>query len=137
MSRITLSLKKQVHEPEATSRLFAKSNNNESFELQFSRDRSFSDATIRTRSRSNSTSDYFTGGADTGVNFTLAKPPPLRRLSTINSAHSSHGNKSPVSMSSDIGDMLWRGGRERDAMEHHEMEVTHLKLPVRRDEETL
>ena len=137
MSRITLSLKKQVHIPETPSRLFGKSNTNKSFDLQFSRDRSFSDATVRTRSRGNSISDYFTGGADAGINFSRAKPTPLRRLSTIDSAYSydNHTTKGPMHTPSDISDMSLHGGRDR--LDNHELEVTHLSLPRRRDEETL
>lgn len=126
MSRITLSLKKQVHIPEGGTQNWSSTGG--AFDLQFSRDRSFSDATIRTRSRGNSTSDYFTGGADTGVNF--GRPPQLRRLSTICSAQSS-----PVSMSSDIADMLWSSGKGRENPEHLEMEVTHIRTTKKGDEE--
>lgn len=129
MSRITLSLKKQVHEPEMPSRLFNKSNNNKSFDIQFSRDRSFSDATVRTRSRANSR--YPTDGADAGINFSRTNLPPLRRLSTIDSAYSNHATKSPPAYVTDMH------GDVGDGLERHELEVTQLKLSRRRDEETL
>ena len=74
MSRITIRSKKQalrvvpvgVHPWDDAA-----------FEITFSRDRSFLDATTHTRGRP---PDYLTGGADTGVNFIR---PAGQRLSTI------------------------------------------------------
>jgi len=84
MSRITLNLRKEAH----MSGTDGHHGGDDAFEVTFSRDRSFSDATVRTRSRSYSSSDYLTGGADTGVNFIRPKPKVARRLSPIRSERS-------------------------------------------------
>jgi hypothetical protein len=126
MSRITLNLKKEAHIPRAGDRQW----DDAAVEITFSRDRSFADATIRTRVRSYSSSDYLTGGADIGVNFT--RPLPPRRLSTIRSertwdsgAHTPGNGTSPVAEGRDLGDMSWLSHTEVEEPEEHELSVRH------------
>jgi hypothetical protein len=119
MSRITLNLKKEAHMPGAGRHW-----DDTAVEITFSRDRSFTDATIRTRVRSYSSSDYLTGGADTGVNFT--RPIPPRRLSTIRSERNLDSvAHSPVVKDRDLGDMLWLSHTVVEEPEQHELSVRH------------
>ncbi|KIM78447.1 hypothetical protein PILCRDRAFT_824331 [Piloderma croceum F 1598] len=126
MSRITLNLKKEAHMPRASGRHW----DDAAVEITFSRDRSFTDATIRTRVRSYSSSDYLTGGADTGVNFTRSISP--RRLSTIRSernwvsgAHTPENGSSPVAEGRDLGDMSWLSHTVIEEPEEHELSARH------------
>lgn len=82
MSRITLHLKKMGQSPYDGEEF--------TFEVAFSQNVIFFDATTRTRHPS--TSDYFTSGADAGVSF--SSPAPLSRLSTIHSQQS--GEETPL-----------------------------------------
>lgn len=98
MSRITLHLKKQGQSPDDIE--------DSTMGITFSQDGIFFDATTRTRQPSTA-SDYFTGGADTGVYFSRATP--LRRLSTIySSRHGGDatplGGVSPLSETRDIAE---------------------------------
>jgi hypothetical protein len=132
MSRLTLHLKEQAaparHEYGAPC------------EVTFSRNRSFSDATIRTRSHSFTHSDYLTGGADIGVNF--ARSAPLRRLPTICSERSSsivkwapdNNGGSSVSTSGKLSEITRWDDTQLDPFE---MEVTQVRASMKRDEETL
>jgi hypothetical protein len=135
MSRITLNLRKEAH-------ISAASGDNATFDVKFSRDRSFSDATTRTRSHSYT--DYITGGADTGVNF--AVPVPARRLSTIKSEISlgSETRLPETSASSaaehgDIGEMLWNSAlvAEEPEKSWDSNEVMDIRAGGSRDEESL
>jgi len=131
MSRITLNLKKEAHMPSSGGRHW----DDTAVEVTFSRDRSFTDATIRTRAQSYSSSDYLTGGADTGVNFT--RPIPPRLLSTIrpernldSRAHTSKNGTSLAAEGRDLGDMSWHTVVEEP--EEHELRVRYEE-----DEESL
>jgi hypothetical protein len=132
MSRITLNLRKQGYQGSTSHR------SDSAGELTFSRDRPFSDATTRTRSRSFTPSDYLTAGANIGVNFT--RPAPLRRLSTICSERSSDIGKqtpgsggSPVSISASMREMVWNITQ----LHQLEVEASQAGTPIKRDEETL
>jgi len=137
MSRITLNLKKEA-------RISGASGDNATFDVKFSRDRSFSDATTRTRSHSYTPSDYLTGGADTGVNFAVPVPP--RRLSTIKSeislgsqTRSLETSANPVAEYGDVGEMLWNSALVADELQQSwdSNEVMDIRAGGSRDEESL
>jgi hypothetical protein len=117
MSRITLNLKKEAHLPGAGGHRW----DDAALDVSFSRDRSFSDATTRVRSRSYTPSDYLTGGADVGVNF--KRPATVRRLSTIISerdlsvAHTPENGEGPGFES--IDKMLWNSAQVTEEPEDH------------------